>query len=48
MQTITARNPAEGIRIAVRRATDQAKIADIGGKAFLFEQPLLINFTFGA
>lgn len=45
MQTITARNPAEGIRIAVRRATDQARTADIGGKAFLFEQPLLINFT---
>lgn len=46
MQTLTARNPAEGLRVAISRLTDQGKIIDTrNGPAYTLEEPLLVNLT---
>lgn len=46
MQTITARNPAEGLRIAVRRLSEQGRIIDTrNGPAYTLEEPVLVNLT---
>lgn len=46
MQTIIARNPAEGIRIAVRRLLERQNVVQTrNGPAYTFEEPLMVKFT---
>jgi hypothetical protein len=46
MYGITARNPAEGLRIALRRLLELDTIIDTrNGRAYTYDEPILVNFT---
>jgi hypothetical protein len=46
MHCITARNPAEGLRIAIKRLTENPNIIDTrNGPANTFDAPLMVHFT---
>jgi hypothetical protein len=46
MYGITARNPSEGLRIAIRRLLELNNIIDTrNGKAYTYDEPILVTFT---
>lgn len=46
MQTITARNSSEGIRIVTKRIQEKGRLIDTkNGRTFVFDEPLMVNYT---